>query len=305
MDSQTTNQPTTVDIISRAIASYQQDVTLEVINKMAAEAKTLNIAGEHDKVGYKLVDEARKEVKRKRLAVTNREKSLLEVSKNYIASVKGESKKLIDLLKPIEEGLQLKQNAIDDIKKERERKEALKIQTREQNFYNAGMLRDLAKTFVYDHISITLDQLKTFTDEQIKNVLNEVEGAKEAKRAAAEQAARAVQAPTPSQQNNAYTPGNNYGNSTTGQAFASDPAPQNPASVPTTPHNPVAPQYTQQPQQTYSGTTYQQTPAPAQGRGVQYDSGFYAATKAIIEILNDPTPINRAGLIDKIKNLKP
>lgn len=306
---------TPAEIISQAVQSYSVDVSIAKIEEMKVAAAELSIANEDDKVGYKLVDEARKEVKRVRLAVTNREKQLLELPKNYTKAVRDEAKKYVDLLKPIEDALTLKQKAIDDIKAERERRAAQILQDRVNYCFSVGLLQDMNGTFIHPSdstVQITRDQLKSFSNEEINEFVAKIDAIQQKQQEAeaerqrqaqadAESARQAAQAAAqiPQQLAPMFTPQQT-------QAYPMESATMKSAQPGFSETN------VPQPSQMPPGFTTRQQPQPqtptsfdpnAQMNG--YQIGFNEAKRQILEILADPNPIKRSELFTKIQNLKP
>lgn len=276
-------------VIESAIKQFSEteatDAKIEEIKQIAA---TLSIAGVDDKAGYKKVDTARKRVKAIRLAVTNKETELLKLPKDFTAKVKAEAKRLVAALKPIEDELQLKQKAIDDVITEQKRKakeaaeaEARKIAFREKALYDLGALRDGQGRFVVGEWAVTPDQIQDTEEEEFSLLLKGIE--------------QTLPKPQPAE---------------------AAPAPSEPAPAATTPEaTEPAPAVT--PATTVSIPTRRTMPAsapngsvstaaqPAQGPNLQFAAGFEAAKRQVVAILQSPDKITRAELIEKINNLKP
>lgn len=279
-------------VIDNAVKSFSEtEVTDAKIAEIKKFTDTLSIAGVEDKAGYKKVDAARKKVKNYRLAVTNKEKELLELPKNFTAAVKGESKRLVDALKPIEDDLHVKQKAIDDVVAEQKRKaaeaaaaEARKIAFREKSLYDLGALRDGEGRFVVREWAVEPDQVKDLPEDEFTLLVQAIKQTEPKPQPA--EAAPAPSEPLPA-------------DTTPTQAEAAPAATAAaPINIPTR-RTPAAAATAAAPAQATTSAP-QATPGP----DLRFVAGFEAAKRAVIAILQSPDKMTRAELINRINNLK-
>lgn len=281
------------EVIGNAIKQFNEtEATDAKIAEIKQIAETLTIAGVDDKAGYKKVDTARKRVKAIRIAVGHKEKELLELPKNYTAKIKGEAARLIAALKPIEDDLQLKQKAIDDVLAEQKRKadeakaaEARKIAAREQRLYGLGALRDGEGNFVLREWKVTPDQVKTTEEAEFNTLIEAIEQT-------TPKPAEPDPVPAPSESLPAIEPA---------QATESAPAPAPLPGINIPKRNPI-PAATAPAQAPITGAAGVAQP---QGVNLQYAAGFEAAKRKAIETLQDPEKRTRQEFINIINNLKP
>jgi colicin import membrane protein len=95
------------------------------LQTLAAQYSALTIAGIQDKAGYKIVDEARKDLKRKRVEITKTGKELREEAVAFQKKVITVEKELVALIEPVELDLATKQEAIDKAIQMEKRRESL------------------------------------------------------------------------------------------------------------------------------------------------------------------------------------
>lgn len=95
------------------------------LQTLAAQYSALTIAGIQDKAGYKIVDEARKDLKRKRVEITKTGKELREEAVAFQKKVIAVEKELVALIEPVELDLATKQEAIDKAIQMEKRRESL------------------------------------------------------------------------------------------------------------------------------------------------------------------------------------
>lgn len=112
---------TTLERITAVPIIYEIDAT--ALTAKVQQYAELTIAGVNDTKGYKAVSEARKELKRDRVAIENRRKELKADALEYGRKVDAMAKRLTALLEPTERRLESEEKRIDD-EKERLRKEA-------------------------------------------------------------------------------------------------------------------------------------------------------------------------------------
>jgi len=85
------------------------------LTELANSYKNLVIKGIDDKEGYKIVDEARKNLKKKRVEITNTGKELRQEARDFADAVIKAQKELVAIIEPLEKDLKEKQ---DNIKEE-------------------------------------------------------------------------------------------------------------------------------------------------------------------------------------------
>jgi hypothetical protein len=95
------------------------------ITLVVSKYKDLTIQGVNDTVGYSMIDTARKELKRIRIEITKRGKSMREEAILFQKAVIAKENQLIALVEPTERELEFKQKAIDD-EKERIKRSVLR-----------------------------------------------------------------------------------------------------------------------------------------------------------------------------------
>lgn len=139
------------------------------ISKLKEEYLPLKIEDVNDKEGYKKVVEARKEVKRKRVAIENKRKDIVEDSVKLQKAVNGEAKRLTSLLLEIETPLEEKENWYeaeqDKIKQEKERQEQEKIQSRINQLFSLGLAFN-GNNYSIGELAIDSLEVKVYNDEQ-------------------------------------------------------------------------------------------------------------------------------------------
>lgn len=94
----------------------QYPVTPEEVANLVAPYRELEISDVNDSKGYKAVDEARKELKKTRVAIENRRKALKADALEYGRMVDGAAKQLSGPITQVESELDGKLKAIDDEK---------------------------------------------------------------------------------------------------------------------------------------------------------------------------------------------
>lgn len=124
-------------------------VTIEGIQQFADKYKSLKA---DDKVGFKAVEAAHKEVKKKRQVVTARIKELIEPHQQEISKIKHVGNTILNILAPAEEHLEKERK---DYEAEQERLKQLEIQRKEELRQNRiNLLRDNGCTFTGDVYAI-------------------------------------------------------------------------------------------------------------------------------------------------------
>ena len=124
-------------------------VTIEGIQQFADKYKALKA---DDKVGFKAVETAHKEIKKKRQAITSRIKELVEPHQQEISKIKHVGNTILNILAPAEEHLEKERK---DYEAEQERLKQLEIQRKEELRQNRiNLLRDNGCTFTGDVYAI-------------------------------------------------------------------------------------------------------------------------------------------------------
>ncbi|MGF7219068.1 hypothetical protein GGR92_005248 [Spirosoma lacussanchae] len=152
-----------------ALAPISFALTLEEIDKVAAEASKLTIADHNDRAGYKAVYSFRQMVKDQRIGVEKRQKELKRPHIDYNRSVDQLAKQLVDPMKVIEEGLS-KQEAVyeaeqERIKREAEQAEALKRASRIESVIRLGGILNEAAYDVFG-TRVDLVEIETLPDDK-------------------------------------------------------------------------------------------------------------------------------------------
>lgn len=182
------------------VAAVKYDVTAETILKMKEEFQALAINGIKDREGYNACDEARKSVKKLRIAVEDRRKDLKQQALEYGRLVDEKAKDLSSQLLQIESDLYAKTNIIDE-EKERIKAEAAKV-AKERLQKRIDALNAIAYPFVLSGIEAMDDEkfasylaeaTESFRISQEKLAL-EIKEKEEAARKAAEEKAAADRA---------------------------------------------------------------------------------------------------------------
>lgn len=277
---------TTDQVIDNAVKSFSEtEATDAKIAEIKKIAETLTIAGVDDKAGYRKVDGARKRVKQIRLAVKTKETELLEIPKKFTAAVKTEAQRLINALKPIEDDLQVKQKAIDDVIAEQKRKaaeaaaaEARKIAFREKSLYDLGALRDGEGRFIIREWAVSPEQVKDISEEEFSLLIKAIE-----QTAPKPQPAEAAPAPS--------------------EPLPENPTPTNTATAPAAPIS-IPTRRSPAPAATAPAQATTSVPQTTPGPDIRFVSGYEAAKRDIIAILQSPEKMTRAELINKISSLK-
>jgi len=162
------------------------DPIQSAIEKYKKEYLPLKINGIDDVEGYKKVDKARKEVKKKRTTVENLRKKLVKPALEWQKSVNDKVKDITSLLKPIEDDLSGKQKVIDDkkaaIEREEENKRQLKIQERIYSLLKYGVTYN-GKDYVLDGMIITKKEIIESSDAEFNEIIEEAKSSFERKEA--------------------------------------------------------------------------------------------------------------------------
>lgn len=116
---------------------------------LAEAYKALSIQGIEDKPGYLAVDEARKDLKRKRVEIVKTGKALREEAVSFQKKVIATEKELVSLIEPIEIELEEKQKVIDD---------AIQIEKRKASLpYRMEKMKDLGLEIAEEFILLMDD----------------------------------------------------------------------------------------------------------------------------------------------------
>ncbi len=155
-----------------------------VIAQMAEKYLPLKIKGIDDKAGYQAVHEARMVVKNTRVKVEKHGKEMREDAVKYQKAVIAEEKRIVALMEPIENHLSAEEKVIDDaleaIKKEKERQAEEKIQTRitRLEVFGMGLVAGHYKLpFEANGVSVPLSLLKVCNDDQFEQFINKIQEA--------------------------------------------------------------------------------------------------------------------------------
>ena len=128
------------------------------INEMKLNYGQLVINGTDDKDGYNKVSEAYAVVKKARTGIENKRKTIKDGYLKVGAAIDFEAKRLTNLLKPLEEDLKSKKEAIDNekerLKKLKEKEEEEKLNARITELIKEGMVFDGSCYAIGDTISI-------------------------------------------------------------------------------------------------------------------------------------------------------
>lgn len=121
--------------------------TKEELSKLAKKYANLEINGVDDKTGYSIVDEARKDLKNKRVLISKTGKAMRDDANKFAKNVISLEKELIAMIEPLEKSLQNKQRFVDE--------EKLKIKRQ-------GLLPDRKKQLSEIDIELTDDEILMF-----------------------------------------------------------------------------------------------------------------------------------------------
>lgn len=143
-------EPTTIEPQQTTSQEVQLfSVTLEGIQQFADKYKALKA---DDKVGFKAVETAHKEIKKKRQAITSRIKELVDPHQQEISKIKNVGNTILNILAPAEEHLEKERK---DYEAEQERLKQLEAQRKEELRQNRiNLLRDNGCTFTGDVYAI-------------------------------------------------------------------------------------------------------------------------------------------------------
>ena len=92
------------------------------LNSKVVKYKSLTITGVDDKVGYALVDTARKDLKQIRVDITKKGKELRDDANKFAKAVIAKEKELVSIIEPLEKELKAKQDEVDLIIAKEDRK---------------------------------------------------------------------------------------------------------------------------------------------------------------------------------------
>jgi chemotaxis protein histidine kinase CheA len=157
------------------------NVTDIAIAELSKRYMPLVIAGLDDKEGFDAVHEARMDIKARRIEVTKTGKGLREDATKFSQAVIKEEKRIVALLAPIEDHLQSEEDKIENekkhIKEEADRKEAERIQARVDKICSFGATFNGQMYSVFS-LQIPVALVKTCTDEQFIQFINQIQAAK-------------------------------------------------------------------------------------------------------------------------------
>lgn len=169
---------TSDEFINQQIKKF--DIADAKIAELKKEYETLKIHGIDDKDGYKVVHNARMDIKARRVAVEKMRKNLNENAQTYISAINSEAKRITELLKPIEEHLQQEEDNFkaekERIKQEQERQEQERIQNRVTALLNSGCNYD-GVLYRIGEVRIDALDIKKLSDEDFDKHLSQVKEA--------------------------------------------------------------------------------------------------------------------------------
>lgn len=150
---------------------------------VANKYKNLSIDGLDDTTGYKLVDEARKDLKNKRVEIEKTGKKLRDNANQFAKGVIKLQNELIGIIIPVENDLKEKQAKVD---KERERAERLVVLPERKEKLES--VRAIGELFLFcmpsdeDILDMDSDAFQMFYNNRKEDYLNEKENLLEAER---------------------------------------------------------------------------------------------------------------------------
>lgn len=110
--------------------------------KLADKYKNLEIKGIDDRIGYNIVDEARKDLKKKRVQLTKTGKELRDEANQFAKKVISIEKELVAIIEPLELELKAKQDEIDLIIEKNKRKPLLPDRIKKLKSINVEISED-------------------------------------------------------------------------------------------------------------------------------------------------------------------
>ncbi|MDD2657782.1 MAG: hypothetical protein PHD04_03955 [Candidatus Pacebacteria bacterium] len=156
-----------------------------VIAQMSEKYLPLKIKGLDDKAGYKAVHDARMVVKDTRVKVEKKRKELKEDALRYGQAIDKEANRIKGLLEPVEAHLTEEEKAVDDaleaIKKKKERQEEIRIQARRDRLAALGVGFN-GQMWTYQNENLPDALLKIASDEQFEQFANKFQEAVEAEK---------------------------------------------------------------------------------------------------------------------------
>ena len=285
------------------------NVTDAALAEIKQRYNELKIQGADDKAGYDAVKAAISELRTIRTGIEKKRKELKDVALRYGRAVDSEAKRITGELTPIEERL-TKEKERTDKEIEDRKNAAMLLRTQalidagfvfDGNFYYAGsVIIHPSKLMDYDDAAFDLVVSRGASEiENIRKAEEERKRQIEADRAELERLrslqariSQQVQEQQPIQPIQPIQPSQ--------QQLTQPQVPQYQAPQQQL-FTPPQPQFSQQPQ-------FQQQTTKPNGSSV-YDTGFAdgfsVCKEQVLEILNDPTPITRSLLREKINNLNP
>lgn len=157
---------------TKSIVEIQKEITVGIqsfearkqeLIKMASDYSLLDIKDHTDKVGYKQVDEARKQLKKERVLIEKEAKILRTPLREITALVSAKEKELIELTEPLEKSLSEKQKKYDD------ENEMIRLLEEKKK---TDRLQEMINKFSAYNIPIIISDLDGITDEQFNEALN-------------------------------------------------------------------------------------------------------------------------------------
>lgn len=301
-----TDMVTTSAYIAKSIEQYQ--LPDEAIDDLREKYGALTIKDTSDKEGYKTVKEAISHLTKLRTAIGKKHKELKALPLKIGRAIDGEKNRLTELIKDIEQPLKdLRQN-IDD-EKEREKREKFEkrmdalFETGAQfngSFYRAGDFaiapHEIEKLSDKD-FEYKLEQAReAFKVEEARKKKKEEEQAKKdaeleklrAKAAELEQPQEGITDPI------VNGPLKEIGGGLCGKAYNVEP------------DTPLKTEHSGKPSAVSTFLSQKETPKPeGKPRLDGFQKGFFAATNAILKILNEEGKMTRAQLKERILSLTP
>ncbi len=315
------------NFINEAIAEYNAvvvndgNVTPEDhIKAIAAEAEKFTIVGVNDGEGYKAVKSYYSKVKSVRTAIENKRKELKKVVLDYGRAIDGRAKELAEQVKPIEDTLKAKLDAVDDaIEQQRKAEQIRRHKLMIENGFEVSGSMYYAGVHHYTH-----DQINVADDEQLKEILQKGIDEKDRKQAeldrlkketdaankakadadAAIKKAEQLQADADAKLQKAEQLSKDAAKVAEDAAKATQdqkqaPTLNGPAKTVDVPNQTVE----NASNQAMSRMDASNVDAPV--RSADYKMGFLAAQKRLIIRMEHPDPITRRTLIDEVKQWRP
>lgn len=175
---------------SRSKELQKFGITDQAIAELGEKYLKLTVKGIEDKDGLASVHSARMDVVRKRTGIEAIRKELKEESLNWGRRVDAEAKRITGLLQPIEEHLDTEEKKVTEeiarIKREKDEKEAARIQARVTRLFKYGCQFDgqVYSFFTVDYsFNTSPEQIKTASDEVFEGMCSGIQAAIDAENA--------------------------------------------------------------------------------------------------------------------------